>query len=750
MNWLDALKLAGKEQEKFIARGKKIVKRFRDERGAAETGQASSGERRYNILWSNVRTQFPAIYSKKPRAQVERRYKDADPVGRTASEILERALQYEIDHYPDFDAALRCSILDRLLPGRGVAWVRFDAGDQITDDATEEHEDEAAEKKQEPGEQLSADDLFGGQYAQPAPALPGAMPGAADPAAGMPAPGAQPPGLLGAPAPVLEASTATPELLALMGMPQAPVKPNTKGYECTPSDYVFWEDFRCSPARTWEEVTWVARLVYMGRKEGTKRFGAKFKEVPLTHEPIGLDKDVTQPDEAKKAKIWEIWDKTECKVIWQAEGFSEPLDTKDDPLELDGFFPCPKPLFATTTTDTLIPVPDYAEYQDQANELDELTGRISMLVKAVKAVGVYDASQPAIERLMQEGTDNELIPVENWGSFQTSGGLKGTVDMLPLDTVVNSLNELYKAREACKQVIFEVTGLSDIIRGASMASETATAQQIKSNFASLRLKETTQDVARFASDILGMKAQIMSSMYRKETLLEMSGILQTEDKQYAEQAIDLLRNDTMRSYRIEVAADSMVELDEQAEKNSRMEFLQAVGGFLKEAVAAGQTQPELLPLLGEMLMFAVRSFKAGRPMEAAYEAFIQKMSQPQQPKPDPEAQKLQAQQAQAAADAQLEVKVEQMRGQERMAVEKYRTDAQRDLEAFRAKLAADAADRDANYARELEQLRAQIDDLKSMRQASTAIAVAELKNGGTITPEQDMAADAAALSQGQM
>ncbi|MDQ0084576.1 hypothetical protein J2W35_004945 [Variovorax boronicumulans] len=746
MNWLDALKLAEKDQEKFIARGKKIVKRFRDERGTEGT-QASSEDKRYNILWSNVRTQFPAIYSKKPRAQVERRYKDADPVGRTASEILERALQYEIDHYSDFDAALRCSILDRLLPGRGVAWVRFDAGDQITDDVTEEGEDEAAEKTPEPGEQLSADDLFGGQYAKPAPAMPGAM----DPSAGMPAPGAQPPGLLGAPAPMPGASGApmgaTPELLALMGMPEAPKKPNTAGYECAPSDYVFWEDFRCSPARTWEEVTWVARRVYMGRKEGGKRFGVeKFNGVPLTHEPIGLDKDVTQPDDAKKAKIWEIWDKTECKVIWQAEGVADPLDTKDDPLELDGFFPCPKPLFATTTTDTLIPVPDYAEYQDQANELDELTGRIGMLVKAVKAVGVFDASQPAIARLMQEGTDNTLIPVENWGSFSTAGGLKGTVDMLPLDAVVNSLNELYKAREACKQVIFEVTGLSDIIRGASMASETATAQQIKSNFASLRLKETTQDVARFASDILSMKAQIMSSLYRKETLLEMSGILQTDDKQYAEQAIDLLRNDTMRNYRIEVAADSMVELDEQAEKNSRMEFLQAVGGFLKEAVAAGQTQPELLPLLGEMLMFAVRSFKAGRPMEAAYEAFIQKMSQPQQPKPSPEAQKLQAQQAQAQADAQLEVKVEQMRGQERMAVEKYRTDSQHDLEAFRAKLAADAADRDANYARELEQLRAQIEDLKSMRQASTQIAVAELKNGGTITPEQDMAADAAALS----
>jgi rubredoxin len=54
-------------------------------------------------------------------------------------------------------------------------------------------------------------------------------------------------------------------------------------YECSPCDYVFWDDFRTSPARTWEEVTWVARRVYMGREEGVERFGEIFKDAPLSH-----------------------------------------------------------------------------------------------------------------------------------------------------------------------------------------------------------------------------------------------------------------------------------------------------------------------------------------------------------------------------------------------------------------------------------------------------------------------------------
>lgn len=738
MNWLDALKLAGKNDDTFIKRGKKIVKRFRDERGAADTTSSNEAEKRYNMLWSNVRTQFPAIYSKKPQAQVERRYKDKDPVARTASQILERALQYEIDHYSDFDSSLRCAILDRLLPGRGVAWVRFDGGDQITDDVQEgEEPNEAAE----PAETLEASDIAGNPAAAPVPLtdMPGAMPGPA-PVGG---------GLMG------DAVPATPDLLQMMGMPATPVKPNVKGYECTPSDYVFWEDFRCSPARTWEEVTWVARRVYMGRKEGQKRFGAKFDQVPLTHEPIGLDKDVTVADEMKKAKVWEIWDKTEEKVIWQAEGFADVLDTKDDPLELDGFFPCPKPLFATTTTDTLIPVADYVEYQDQAAELDDLTSRISMLVKAVKAVGVYDASEPAIARLMQEGTDNVLIPVTNWAAFATTGGLAAAVQMLPLDTVVKTLNELYRAREMCKQVIYEVTGLSDVIRGASDPNETATAQGIKSNFASLRLKETQQDVSRFATDILNMKAQIMSSLYRAETLIEMSGIKQTDDAQYADQAIELLRNETMRNYRIEIAADSMVELDEQAEKQSRMEFLQAVGGFLKEAVAAGQTQPELAPLLGEMLMFAVRSFKAGRPIEAAFERFIQQMSQPQQPKPNPEQMKAQAATEAAQVKAQADIQIEQVRAQAKQAIADAQASAQQQTDAMRQQMEERQHAAELDMKARLDQMQAAFDDQQAFekwkvekwkveKQAETSLAVAEISKKTTLTAQQNSAADSAA------
>jgi hypothetical protein len=606
--WNAELKLAKREDEKFIERGDKIIKRYRDDR----TGWATSGKR-FNILWSNIQTMIPALYGKTPRAEVARRWKDSDPVGRTASVILERCLQYEIDHYGDFDSSIRLAITDRLLPGRGVTWVRFE------------------EKEQ----------------AMPTDAAPGVEGG------------------------------------------EAQVTPMAYKYECTPVDYVFWKDFRYSPARNWDEVTWVARRVYMSRSEGIKRFGEDFKQVPLVHEPIGLDElqkngvESEDLDDMKKAEVWEIWCKTSKMVYWVAQGHSKTLDIKDDPLGLDNFWPCPKPLFATQTTDTLVPVADFSLYQDQAQEIDMLTNRIGMLVEAVKVVGVYDASQQNVQRMLSEGVNNQLIPVDTWAAFAEKGGLKGVVDFMPLDSVLQALRECYAAREQAKQVVYEITGISDIIRGSTIASETAAAQQIKSQYASLRIKPRQTEVAQFASEVLRIKAQIMCDFYAPQTLVEMSGIMGTMDAQYVEQAIMLLKSEPTRGFRIEVASDSLVEMDEATEKQSRIEFLGAVGQFMDRALPVTQQVPELAPLMGEMLMFGVRAFKGGRMMESAFDEALAKLNAPkppEQPQPDPEQMKAEAMMQVEQGKMQLE----QSKMQATAQIEQQKLSTQLQMEQFRA------------------------------------------------------------------
>ena len=654
--WHQELKLARKEDENWVKRGKKIIKRYRDERT-----ESQRGSKKYNILWSNIQTVLPALYGRTPRAQVERRWKDKDPVSRTAATILERALQYEIDHYGDFDFAVKAAVTDRLLPGRGVAWVRFDT--------------KSVETIESPAMEAAED---------AAPEMPEGM------------------------------TTGEPTVEMYAGQPEVNV-------ETTPVDYVYWEDFRCTPARTWDEVTWVARRVYMSKDEVVERFGEEFKDVTLSHVPSGVDEmkreGVSQGeiDTLKKAEVWEIWDKSKECVYWVAKDFDKLLDHKNDPYGLDGFWPCPKPLFATQTTDQLVPVPDFALYQDQADEIDKLTSRISLLVDAVKVVGVYDASQPSIQRMLTEGVDNTLIPVDSWAAFSEKGGIKGTVDFLPIDAVLKALNECYQAREAAKQVVYDVTGLSDIIRGSSVASETATAQQIKGQYASMRLKRMQHDVAVFASEVLKIKAQLMCDLYSPQNLIEMSGIMGTDDAPYAEQAIMLMKSEPVRSFRIEVASDSLVEMDEAGEKAARTEFLSAFGQAMQQALPIVQAAPEFAPLIGETLQFVVRTFKGGRQLENALEMAIEQGKQPKPEQPNPEMLRLQAEQQAQQQTQQLE----QIKLQAAQQAEQVKMQAQAELEQFKAQQAI-----------QLEQMRQAAEterqEFKARLDAETKLMIAEM------------------------
>lgn len=621
--WRDEIHRYKEDYKKWCESGRKIIKRYRDERK-----DATNIDVRFNILWSNIKTLKPAVYSRAPNIEVSRRFKDQNDVGRVAATILERTIDYELRQYGDFHSALSNAVDDRLLPGRGVAWVRYEPKietqeePQITDDVEDE------------GSEAGEGEAYG-------------MAGEVEPF-------------------------------------------EVVSDERTPVDYVFWEDFAHLPARTWEEVTWVARRVYMSKDEGLERFGDVFENVSLTYsrekDPQNDDNNQNVVTDDKKAVVWEIWCKATKNVYWIADGYDELLDKRADPLELECFFPCPKPLFSTVTTDSLIPVADFKLYQDQADEIDEISGRIAHLTKALKVMGVYAADEPSLARLMKEGQDAVLIPVENWPAFMEKGGLGQAIQLVPLADIINTLQQLYAARSACLQVIYETTGLSDILRGASQANETATAQGIKAQFASIRLNDMKDDVSRFARDVLRMKAEIICSRYQPDIILQVSGIANTPDGQNPElvaAAIQLLKNEPIRNYNIDIETDSMVEIDQQKEKQDRVEFLTASSSFLEKAVQAAQVAPEILPVVTQMLLFGIRGFKVGRELEGTFETFVQaaneRVAQQQaNPQPNPEEQKMQAEMQLEQAKAQAEAQRADMDAQ----IKKYQADlkAQTDMQ----------------------------------------------------------------------
>lgn len=431
------------------------------------------------------------------------------------------------------------------------------------------------------------------------------------------------------------------------------------------AEHVFWKDFLWSPCRTWSERRWVGRRVYMDRDSLVARFGEETgKIIPLDYSPKTDKSDQSENDILSKAIVYEIWDRQTRSVVWLSKAHPELLDTRDDPLGLDSFEPCPRPMFALTTTTKCVPVPDYAIIQDQYKELDDVNNRISLLVAACKVVGVYDRSSDGVQRMMNEGVDNTLVPVDNWAMFAEKGGIKGQIDWLPLDAVIQALERLRTAREDIKMQIYELTGISDIARGVSKASETLGAQQIKAQFASIRIQELQDSVANFASAIFRIKAQLLAKHFTPEMLLKLSGIEHTPDAKtnpdLIVEAIRLIKNQQEFTWRVTVDADSMKMADYAAEKEERSAFITSVATYLQSASTMVKESPAMAPLLIEMLKYAAASQRGSKVLEGVMDSTLEKVQAEldqasANPPPNPEQQKMAVEKQKAELTQQSEM-----------------------------------------------------------------------------------------------
>jgi hypothetical protein len=418
-----------------------------------------------------------------------------------------------------------------------------------------------------------------------------------------------------------------------------------KEYIC--DEYVYWEDLLWSPARTWDEISWIARKVYMTKDKLIKRFGKKTAgKIPLDYSPKKTDFQVqTQSTVFQQATIYEIWDKEAKQVLWFSKHHDKILDTKDDFLGLEGFYPCPKFLTATVSNGEYIPIPDYHYASDQYRELNEINTRISLLVRACRVAGAYDKASPQIQQLTNNAAENTLIPVDQWAAFAEKGGFKGVVDWLPLDQIVAVLDQLLKNREDVKSQIYEVTGMADIIRGASKASETLGAQKIKAQYASMRIQDRQKAVVEYCSTVFDIQGQLMRKHVAPEEIAKLAQVqFMNEDQQLVIAAMQLLKNPEF-TLRARVESDTLSDIDFQAEKQDRMEYMVTITNYLKEMLPLIREDPTMGPFVMRLLQFSLAGFKVGKKFEGELDKTFAQVQQnlmhPQPPKPSPEEQRVQ-------------------------------------------------------------------------------------------------------------
>lgn len=674
--WKRELQLAKKRERDWLTDSEKIVKRYRGE---------EKKRNRFNVLWANTEIMRPAIYNSRPNPDVRRRFKDADPVGKAVSEILERSLSVFVDG-DETDDAIKNDVLDGLLVGRGVSRIRYIptiASVEKSDTADPEGEDadDGEPKLPDTAEAQATDDTDE----------------------------------------ELESEEVVPE-------------------------HVDWKDFRHGYGRVWPEVPWVAFRHKLSRPDAEEKFGKDaLGGVQFTVPDEGDEKQAKEQvgETQKVAEFWEIWDKLGKRVFFVQDDLDVLLFPEDNPdgeppLEFTGFFPCPRPLQIVENTSSLLPIPLFHLYSDQADQLDKITGRIDKIINTMRLRGAYDARITELADIMASD-DNEMVPVQNAQAW-TDAGLDKAVTWMPVEKNAEILQALYEARDRQKAIIDELLGISDIIRGATDPDETATAQNLKSNYGSVRLQRMQKEVQRYARDLMRLAAGAMSQKFSQATFEQMTELKFPTNAQKAlmiqqfqqqammqpppqpgappmpppqppaalqvpswEDIIGVMRSEKMRQYKIDVETDSTVAGTLSSDMAGLSQVLTAISQAMQEL--APMVQQGVLPVdaAKEVILTVIRRARMGMAVEDAFDKL-----QPPKPPQDPNAAKAQADMANTQAKAQADIQVAQIKAQ---------------LDAHVAQVAQAAQAQQNAQEQAIEERRAQEDQRFEMMQAKLDAAV---------------------------
>lgn len=459
---------------------------------------------------------------------------------------------------------------------------------------------------------------------------------------------------------------------------------------------VHYCDFIFSHARRWEEVQWVARAIYKTKKWVEENYGKKVAESldydTSRHNTTLKPNNKIASDDEKSivVRIWEIWDKQENKRVFIADDAKTVLDESDVPLDLRGFFPCPKPLFATPDDDTLFPICDYFYVQNLLIDINRIDKIIALCERNIRPKAMMNGRYgDKIKALLNDSLDSDIIQFNDWIDFQQAGGMNGNYQVFPIDSFVTSAQILYQLKEQKVNQFNEVLGISDIVRGRSNPIETATAQQLKSNYTNLRLEYKQKQVTEFVRDAIEIAGEIIAETFEPSILMQNANIDPerfVQDVQYGgavTQAIQILRDDLRRNFAIDIETDSTLKINEQDNRQSSQEYLQAVSTTIQQLMPLSQITPAFAPVIKELVLHVTRQHSNGRRFESQLERtldqLVQQMMQPPQPQPDIQQQMLQM-------NMQIEQAKLQLKGQEiQMKAQESSTKAQLDMAELQLK-----------------------------------------------------------------
>ena len=507
------------------------------------SGLGTKNSSRFNSLNSNTVILLPSLFSQSPKPDIRAQSDQTNQFIDQGCTILEKLSEVILETSDSYEA-IKAAVLEVLLPGRGTCRVRWD--------------------------------------------------------------------------PIVEV-TQTPD----PNNPEAMVEQYEKLLDRLYLEHVYWEDFTYEQTPAWQHTGWVAFrhlmtedtfMMHFGEEPIVQQWVAAGKKAEIfrwTDKTAGRSREgINVPNNSEnlqdvilKAMVWEYWDKSTREVVWICNDMGGyVLRTSPDPMGLTDFFPCPRPLVAVTTTDQQLPVPEYTIYQDLAGEVDSISDRIAAIVKRIKVIGAYDGAQDELKEVLRQEDGN----MKAVNGLDLNFDLNKHIWILPLNELVQALQVLYQSRNESKAAMYEITGISDIVRGQTQASETLGAQQMKTQFAALRIEDRKRSVEFFCQHLVELICEVVAKHFSPESIYYYTDI------QPYPQTMQILQKDGLRISRIRIETDSTIMADTAAEQENMAKMLQALGFVLQQVGPLVSQGIMPLPIAMELVKLALRPFKHSR------------------------------------------------------------------------------------------------------------------------------------------
>jgi hypothetical protein len=663
--WKTEITRAEERSKKFIEMAEESIRVYNAQK---QVGILNDTERRLNVWWYCVNTLLPAYYSSTPKAEVSLRKRTGGTLEELSAVILERNIQYVMDCEFPFDTVGYNAALQFLLTGRAVLWARYEA----------EIEEEEMEIALFPAGDGSLLDDQGQPFTQ-------------EIASQREGPG---------------------------GLIIAKVKIEKKESEDACLDVVQYNDYHCSDGRNETEVEWRSRRAYLTRPQAEELFGAEVADkMHFDSFPDKATKDWNRDSDKYegKAEVHEIWCEETERVYWghkSAEKFI--IHESEPPIDFEGFYPC-SVIAQSADPDSVLPVSDYAHVKDQILEIERLTTRIHAVTQTIRTNALYDASLGLqVEQLMIG--DLKMVPVMNWPSYKSRGGLQAGIEFMDIGPYVNALQQLQGARQTALQQLYETLKVSDLLRGTSEQYKSATANRLESQWSSLGLVVRQNMFCKFISDAIAKLGTIIAEQFEPETIFEvgdadrmieavlppmpeaspmpmgqegmppgepgmemmpppmpMGPPIEMQIAMYKDQILGFLRDDDKVNYRIKIASDSMVAIDQAQEQQEGAQLMSTAGEFFNQMRSLIEQYPPLLGFSIELFQNVIKRFKSGKELDGIFTKALNQIGEiskakeeaaKQPPPPDPAMQEMQVRMQIAQMEAQARIQAVQIQSQD--------------------------------------------------------------------------------------